>query len=161
MKRDLVNTALGQNLIPRQARWRILKVWGVKINGPVAIEPRCWFGAPHITLGTDVYINSHVLFDSNGGVVIGDRVRIGPRVNFVTSSHEIGPSAQRCGNFFTKSISVGAGTWIGAGVTILPGVAIGDGCVIGAGALVTQNCEPNGVYLGVPARRVKELSQAD
>lgn len=54
-------------------------------------------------------------------------------------------------------IVIGRGCWIGANVTIMPGVTIGDGCVIGAGSLVTNDCEPNGVYVGIPARRKKEL----
>jgi maltose O-acetyltransferase len=40
---------------------------------------------------------------------------------------------------------------------ILPSVTIGPGCIVGAGAVVTKDLEPNGVYVGVPARRVREL----
>lgn len=54
-------------------------------------------------------------------------------------------------------ITVGDGCWIGTNVTILPGVNIRNGCVIGAGSLVTKDCEPNGLYVGVPAKRIKEL----
>ena len=39
---------------------------------------------------------------------------------------------------------------------ILPGVTIGMGCVIGACALVRESTEPWGVYVGIPARKVKE-----
>ena len=37
------------------------------------------------------------------------------------------------------------------------GVTVGDGCVLAAGAVVTGDCEPDGLYAGVPARRVKDL----
>ena len=40
----------------------------------------------------------------------------------------------------------------------MPGVTISKGCVIGAGALVKESTEPNGLYVGCPAKRVKELS---
>jgi len=43
------------------------------------------------------------------------------------------------------------------GVIILPGVTIESGCVIGVGSIVTKNCEANGVYVGNPAKRVKNL----
>jgi acetyltransferase-like isoleucine patch superfamily enzyme len=54
-------------------------------------------------------------------------------------------------------VRIGNGCWIGAGVTILPGVTIGEGCVIGAGSVVTRSTEANGLYVGMPARRVREL----
>ena len=38
------------------------------------------------------------------------------------------------------------------------GVTVGDGCVVAAGAVVREDCEPGGLYAGVPARRVKKLS---
>jgi maltose O-acetyltransferase len=40
---------------------------------------------------------------------------------------------------------------------LLPGVTVGDGCVIAAGSVVTGDCEPHGVYAGVPAKRVRDL----
>ncbi|WP_249354641.1 DapH/DapD/GlmU-related protein [Rhodococcus sp. USK13] len=52
---------------------------------------------------------------------------------------------------------VGDGCWIGAGAIILPGVTVGEGCVVGAGAVVTRDCSPNGLYVGSPARRVRDL----
>ena len=47
------------------------------------------------------------------------------------------------------------GCWIGARAVILPGVTIGEGTIIGAGSVVTKDCEPGAVYVGVPARRVR------
>jgi maltose O-acetyltransferase len=56
-------------------------------------------------------------------------------------------------------IAVEEGAWIGGGVIVLGGVRIGRGCVIGAGAVVTRDCEPNGLYVGVPARRQRDLPE--
>jgi maltose O-acetyltransferase len=50
--------------------------------------------------------------------------------------------------------------WMGARVTVLPGVTVGDGCVIAAGAVVTKDCEPGGVYAGLPARRIRSVAKA-
>lgn len=79
-------------------------------------------------------------------------------VLFCVSSHEIGASTGRAGKDVKKGIKIGNGCWIGARVTILPGVEIKEGCVIASGAVVTSVCEPNGLYGGVPARRIKNLS---
>lgn len=54
-------------------------------------------------------------------------------------------------------IIVESGCWIGANVTILPGVTIGHGCIVGAGSLVTKDCMPNGLYVGSPAKRIRDL----
>src|SRR5699024_9631180 len=45
---------------------------------------------------------------------------------------------------------------VGAGSTIMPGVTISEGCSIGAMSLVTKDTNPWGVYLGIPAKRVRE-----
>ena len=54
-------------------------------------------------------------------------------------------------------VIIGNNVWIGGNVVILPGVEIGDNTVIGAGAVVTKNCEANSVYVGNPARKVKNI----
>ncbi|MFJ6374559.1 DapH/DapD/GlmU-related protein [Pseudarthrobacter oxydans] len=79
------------------------------------------------------------------------------RVTFVTSSHRIGSRERRAGAATSAPITVGDGVWIGAAAVVLPGVTIGEGVIVAAGAVVTSDCAPNGVYAGVPARRVKEL----
>jgi acetyltransferase-like isoleucine patch superfamily enzyme len=75
-----------------------------------------------------------------------------------TSYHEIGASQRRQGAIEQQPIRVGAGTWIGTRAVVLPGVTIGPGCVIAAGAVVTKDCEANGLYMGLPAVRVRDLS---
>jgi maltose O-acetyltransferase len=89
---------------------------------------------------------------------IGKNVRIGPYVRVITAAHEIGPPHQRCSfDVVGQTVRIRDGSWIGAGVTILPGVTIAEGCVIGANALVSHSTTPNGLYIGAPARRVRNL----
>ncbi len=76
---------------------------------------------------------------------------------FCTTTHKMGTSERRAKEVIEKSIVIGSGTWIGARATIIPGVYVGNGCVIAAGAIVSKDCEPNGLYAGVPARRIKNL----
>lgn len=44
-------------------------------------------------------------------------------------------------------------TLVGTGAAVIQGITIGEGCVIGAGSAIMRNCEPNGLYIGSPARR--------
>ena len=45
---------------------------------------------------------------------------------------------------------------VGANSVILPGVTIGEGAVVGANSLILKDCKPWTVYLGNPARPVRE-----
>ena len=44
--------------------------------------------------------------------------------------------------------------FIGYNATILPDVRIGENVIVGASSTVTKDLEPNGVYIGTPARRI-------
>jgi len=52
-------------------------------------------------------------------------------------------------------VIIGNDVWIGKDVTIMNGVTLGDGCVIGTKALVTKDCEPYGIYGGIPAKLIR------
>ena len=56
----------------------------------------------------------------------------------------------------TKPIQIEANVWIGAKASILAGVKIKSGCIIGANAVVTKDTEEDKVYVGIPARIIKE-----
>ena len=48
--------------------------------------------------------------------------------------------------------------WLCAHVTVTANTKIARGCIIGANAVVTRDTEPMGVYVGVPARRLRDRS---
>ncbi|MCK6091078.1 acyltransferase [Micrococcus endophyticus] len=47
--------------------------------------------------------------------------------------------------------------WIERGATVGAHSFVNRGVEVAAGAVVTRSTEPNGLYAGVPARRVKDL----
>jgi UDP-2-acetamido-3-amino-2,3-dideoxy-glucuronate N-acetyltransferase len=47
------------------------------------------------------------------------------------------------------------GCLIGSASLILAGTTVGKGAVVAAGATVTRDCEPYGIYVGVPAKLVR------
>lgn len=44
---------------------------------------------------------------------------------------------------------------VGTNSVIFPGVTIAEGCSVGAMTLVTQSTSPWGIYVGIPARRLR------
>ena len=48
---------------------------------------------------------------------------------------------------------------LGTEVTLLPAVTVEEGCAIGAKSLVKKSTEPWGIYIGQPAKRLKDRSK--
>jgi maltose O-acetyltransferase len=152
----IVNVILASPLVPRIPRCLILRALGMQLE-TYEIYPRCTFRSAKLRVGKDTVINSDCHFDNDASIEIGAGAGVAMGVRFVTSTHKVGGPRLRASELELKPIVVGDGAWIGAGAMILPGVTIGEGCIIGAAALVTSDCAPHGVYVGVPARRVSDL----
>lgn len=138
-------------------RRHLLRAMGITIGDTSIVRYGCTFSAPNIMIGDHVLINNDCHFDGEAAISVEDRVAIGPGVWLCTSTHEIGGSGYRAGADIAKPITIKAGSWIGAAAIILPGITVESGCVIGAGSVLTRGTEPDGVYVGSPARRVRDL----
>ncbi|MDO1480754.1 acyltransferase [Rhodococcus ruber] len=158
--RDLVlNLFVASSLVPRPARWRLLRAFGMDIERST-ISPNVWFGSRRVRIGNGTFVNYGCRFNTSAPIRIGRNCDIGMDVLFVTSTHDIGCITRRAGTPRAQPISVGDGVWIGARSILLPGVAVGDGSIIAAGAVVTANVPANTVVAGVPARPMRHLEEA-
>ncbi len=61
------------------------------------------------------------------------------------------------GAHIAGSVTIGEAVWFGVGSCCVQTLTIANNCMIGAGAAVTKETEANGLYLGVPAKRTKDL----
>ena len=52
-------------------------------------------------------------------------------------------------------VTIGSDVWIARNVRIFNDVSIADGCVIAERSLVKKNCEPYGIYGGIPAKLIR------
>jgi maltose O-acetyltransferase len=160
-RRQLVLLAAALPVLGLGARARVLRAAGVRVGRGVQVSPGFVVGGIGLlTIGDEVFANHDVYVDTEAPVTIGDRVLLGDHVRLVTGTHEIGGPERRGGAVRGAPVTIGDGSWLGSGVTVLPGVTVGRGCVIGAGAVVTRDCAPDGLYVGVPARRVRDLDPA-
>jgi acetyltransferase-like isoleucine patch superfamily enzyme len=121
-----------------------------------------------ISIGANVVIRpGSFLFadptDGGGGIVIEDKVSIGPGVHFYTNNHKFSDPSQAIYDqgypepTENDSIILKKGCWVGAAVIILPGVTVGENAVIGAGSVVTKNIPAFTVAIGNPARVIKSI----
>lgn len=62
-------------------------------------------------------------------------------------------------NEFFAPVRLCRQTIVGAGSTIMPGVVLAEGCSVGAMSLITKSTSPWGIYVGIPAKRIKDRKQ--
>lgn len=105
-------------------------------------------------------------------VVRGDVnfIRVGNNVN-IQDGAIIHGTYQKCGTTIGNNVSIGHraivhgctlhdNVLVGMGAIIMDQAVVEENCLIAAGAIVLENtvCKTGGVYAGVPAKRVKELT---
>jgi len=145
-------------LLPNRLRSSFFGWTGVRVGSRCLFMPGLSIPREgNVQIGNDVYINYFCYLDSSADIHIGDHVHLADHVRLLTSTHRIGGPDRRAGEIVLAPLRIEDGCWLGSGVTVFPGVTLGRGCIVAAGAVVTRNCEPDGIYAGVPAKRIREL----
>ena len=115
-------------------------------------------------IGNNVYVDSYVKSSGENQigsgvtlrfnatiareVTVEDDVFISPNVMTVYSDHE---SQAHPGTV------IGKGSYIGTNVVIGHGIKIAAGAVIGSMSLVTKDIENSGIYMGIPAKKIRDV----
>jgi acetyltransferase-like isoleucine patch superfamily enzyme len=93
-----------------------------------------------------------VLLDDRGGISLGDGASVSDFANVYSHSHDVVE-----GRDITTPVTViGAGVRVTYHATVMSGVHLGEGSMLGAFAVATKDTEPNGIYAGIPARKIKD-----
>jgi maltose O-acetyltransferase len=120
----------------------------------------CDYGS-HITMGVGTFVNFGCVMLDVALIRIGANCQIATGVHIVTATHPVDPEPRRLGWESAEPITIGDNVWLGSAAVVCPGVTIGDDTVVGAGAVVTHDLPGGVVALGVPARVVREIGDAD
>lgn len=143
-----------------------------ELNGKTPIVGQRCFLAENAALIGDVTIGDDcsiwygtVLRGDVNPIVIGDRVNIqdGAVIHtlYKRSVVEIGNDVSVGHNAVIHGAKVGNNVLVGMGAILMDNAVIPDNTIIAAGAVVLSNqiLEP-GVYAGIPAKKVKDASEA-
>ncbi len=122
-----------------------------------------------VTIGDDcsVWYNAVLRGDVNK-ITIGNRTNIQDGVVIHTlyegsphpSQTVIGDDVSIGHNAIIHGARIGNRCLIGMGATVLDNAVVGEGCIVAAGALVLSGAvlEPGGLYAGVPAKRLRDVT---
>ncbi|RCU42594.1 N-acetyltransferase [Chryseobacterium lacus] len=116
-------------------------------------------------INCQVFIENDVIIGNNvtikpgvqiwDGIRIEDKVFIGPNVTFTNDRY---PRSKQYPEEFQQTI-IKTGASIGANATILGGTTIGENALIGAGSVVTKNVPPNELWVGNPAKKIRNIKK--
>lgn len=149
-------------LISRKAS--LYNAGAIELGSHVRIDDFCVLsaGTGGIAIGSFVHVAVYASMIGNGRIKLDDYSCLSGRVAVYSSSDDFSgehltnpmvPEAYR--GVVSADVVVGRHALVGAGSIVLPGVTVGAGAAVGAMSLVRTDCEPFGLYAGVPARRIK------
>lgn len=96
-------------------------------------------------VGPKTTIGNFALFSDNVNIVGSDHCFLSFGVPVILSGI---PKSQ-------PTTFIGDDVWLGHGVTVMRGVTIGNGAIVGANSVVTRNIPPYEIWVGVPAKKIK------
>lgn len=110
-----------------------------------------------VLVGDDCHFAPNCVLYGWGGLTIGRYCNIAAHTVFATVGHheEMTDRPMALTGEKAGPITLEEDVWVAANVTITANTRIARGCVIGANAVVTHDTDPMGVYVGVPARRLR------
>jgi acetyltransferase-like isoleucine patch superfamily enzyme len=129
-----------------------VNLYGCKIGDNTFVGPFVEI-QKNVIIGSNSKIQSHSFICEL--VTIGNDCFVGHGVMFINDLFTEGKPAGGNTDMW-KSTFIGNNVSIGSNSTILP-VSICEGVVIGAGSVVTRDIKEKGVYVGNPARKIKEI----
>jgi acetyltransferase-like isoleucine patch superfamily enzyme len=116
-----------------------------------------------IYIGNHIHIAVACTLIGAGRITMSDYSTISSRVAVYSSNDDYGGNAltnpmvpDEFRGVDNRDVFLGRHVIVGSGCVILPGVRLEEGVAVGALSLITKDCEAFGIYVGNPARRIKD-----
>ncbi len=111
----------------------------------------------NLDVGDDVVIHRHVLLDDRGGISLGSGSSVSDFVNIYSHSHDLVDACEVA----TPKTVIEERVRLAYHATVLAGVTVGENTLVGANSTVTKDAGPNAVYVGTPARKVRDKPEGE
>lgn len=134
----------------------------ITIGNNVRIDDFCILSG-EITLGSNIHIAPYCVLYGLNGIVLKDYTGLSARVTIYSAIDDFN------GDFLTGSIHddsmrnliqgkviLNKFVQIGASCVVFPNVEIEEGSVVGSMSLITKSIGSWGVFIGIPAKRLKD-----
>lgn len=137
----------------------------IDIGNNTRIDDFCVLSAGEggIKIGSYVHIAIGVSLIGNETITVKDFAGLSSRVSIYSSNDDYSGEymtnpmiPSEFTNVTHGAVSIGKHVIVGSGSVILPNVILEDGVAVGALSLVTKDCDAFGVYIGTPAKKIKE-----
>lgn len=141
--------------VPRGGRLRVGKNTAILQNTFIHASGK-------LDIGENVLINRNCYLACMDTMNIADFVMIADTVSIHDNDHELitYENIPRINSgFSTKPVYIDKNVWLSSKVTVLKGVRIGYCSVVVAGGVVTKDVPACWVYVGVPAKALKEIDE--
>jgi putative colanic acid biosynthesis acetyltransferase WcaF len=139
---------------PSSVKARLLRAFGARIGTGVVLKPRVNVKYPwRLEIGDHSWIGEGVWIDSLARVSIGSDCCLSQGVMIETGNHDWSVASF---DLVVKEVVIEDGAWAAVRSLLLPGSRLASHAILGAGSVLSGATDPYGVYVGVPAQRVKE-----
>lgn len=139
----------------------------LEIGNDVRIDDFCTISG-NVKLGSYIHIAQFSsLYGGNAGIVMEDFSGLSSKVTVYATSNDYSgesmtnpmvPAKYKPGDKEVQVI-IRKHVIVGVDSVILPGVEIGEGSSVGAMTMVSKSLEPWGIYVGTPAKKIKNRSK--
>ncbi|MFM5058008.1 acyltransferase [Aeromonas caviae] len=136
----------------------------IKIGSNVRIDDFCVLSAGKggIDIGSYIHIAVYSSLIGAGKITLADFCNISSKVAIYSSNDDYSGEYMtnpmvptKYTNVTHMDVTLAKHVIIGSGAVVLPGVTLHEGVVVGALSMVTKDCEVFGVYVGTPAKKIK------
>jgi putative colanic acid biosynthesis acetyltransferase WcaF len=139
---------------PSRMKAAILRAFGARIGQGVVLKNRVNVKYPwNLSIGHHTWIGEGAWIDCLGKVTIGANVCVSQGAMIETGNHDWSKPAF---DLVVREVVLEDGAWAAVRALLLPGSTLRSHAVLGAGSVLAGDTEPYGVYVGVPARKVKQ-----
>ena len=135
-------------------RASLLRLFGARVGRHTAIRPTARIEVPWmLTVDDDASIGDYAIVYCLGPTYIGKRAIISQYAHLCAGTHDY---TDHTFKLIRSPITIGNDVWIGTDAFIGPGVTIGELTVVGARSSLYKDAEPGKVYVGNPAKPIKD-----